>query len=220
MIKAFSGVCLGIVVVAGCSSGQAAAPSAGVDAEARRLGEALLTVPTGMEVAYGPETGAFGELRATKMGIAAMRQAKFDRPACASAGQLDAAGPDVKGAPAAVVAFSSRGGSLTEALVALPPGRTDFPGDLPEGCTSYKATVNGTPVTYRTTALDLPAVGDESRAFMTTASGGGSSTQIGSVAIRHRNVVMSLLVIGTTVKGNQLEQQSRQAYARLLKVVK
>lgn len=218
MIKAFSGICLGIVVVAGCSSGQAAAPPAGVDA--RRLGEALLTVPTGMDVAYGPETGAFGELRATKMGIAAMRQAKFDRPACASAGQLDAAAPDVKGAPAAVVAFSSRGGSLTEALVALPAGRTDFPGDLPEGCTSYKATVNGTPVTYRTTALDLPAVGDESRAFMTTASGGGSSTQIGSVAIRHRNVVMSLLVIGTTVKSSQLEQQSRQAYARLLKVVK
>lgn len=224
MNKTLSGICLGIVVLTGCSSGEAAlAPSpspAGVDAEARRLGEALLDAPDGMQVSYGPEIGAFGSLKATQMGLAAMKRATFDRPKCAAAGQLDAEAPDVKVAPAAIVAFSSKEGSLTQALVALAPGRTDFPGALPEGCTSYKATVQGTVVTYRTRELKLPSMGDQSRAFLTTATGGGNSTQIGSVAIRHRNVVMSLLVIGKAVKERSLERQSRQASARLLKVVK
>lgn len=218
MIKAFSGICLGVVVLAGCAAGEAAAPpvtptssNSGVAGGARRLGEALIKAPAGMQVAYGPETGAFGSLRATTMGKEAMRQATFNKPQCATTGQLDA--DQVKDAPAAVVSFSSAKGSLTHALVSLSSSDVDFPRPLDPGCASYKATVQGAVVTYKTKELKLPRMGDASRAFQTTANG----TQIGSVAIRYRNVVMSVVVIGRVVN---LERQSRQAYARLLQVVK
>ncbi|WP_345393776.1 hypothetical protein [Nonomuraea salmonea] len=148
MRQAVSGIFLGTLVLAGCSATEdkpaapaASAPSAPSAAETDRLRAALLPVPKGMSVAYGPETGAFGSLKSTQQGLEAVRQAKLQHPECAGAAQLDAAKTDVAKSPAAVIAFSAERGSISQAVVSLP--KPDFPAALPEKCASYTADVGG-----------------------------------------------------------------------------
>ncbi|NUR83569.1 MAG: hypothetical protein HOY71_05715, partial [Nonomuraea sp.] len=137
-----------MMAIAGCSSGEtgskaagSASPSASApsSAEASRLRAALLPAPKGMRIAYGPELGAFGSLKSTQQGLAAIRQAKLERPECAGAAQLDAARPEVAKAPAAVIAFSAARGSITQAVVSMPAAA--LPEPLPQQCAAYKATV-------------------------------------------------------------------------------
>ncbi|MFI6505121.1 hypothetical protein [Nonomuraea typhae] len=201
------------MLVSGCSGGQAAAPpSTPAPLDAARLRAALLPTPQGMTVSYGPETGAYGSLKATKQGLEALRSAKVDKPGCAGLGQLDPA--KLGAAPAAVVAYSSKQGSITQAIVV-----TDaFPGPIPARCASYKADVDGTKVTYRTDALDMPKRGDQSRAFLTTATSRGSSAQIGAVMIARKGVVTSLLVLGKEVKKDGLAELGRLADEKLARI--
>ncbi|MEU4698671.1 hypothetical protein [Nonomuraea dietziae] len=172
------------------------------------LGAALLPAPAGMRVAYGPESGPYGTLRATGAGPAATRRSS----SCATTPALDAAAPEVRSAPAAVVAYSSEAGSVTQALVELPAA---FPAELPGRCASYRAVVDGERVTYTTRQIDLPPLGDRSRAYVTAVSGGGQRLEVGSVAVVRGRVVMSLLVVAREVKEAGLAEQSRKAYERL-----
>ncbi|MFC4111535.1 hypothetical protein [Nonomuraea zeae] len=217
-----------MMVLAGCSSGEEAggpaasppSPSAqsSQSAESARLRAALLPVPKGMSIAYGPELGAFGSLKSIQQGLAAIRQAKLQRPECAGAAQLDAAQPDVAAAPAAVIAFSAARGSITQAVVAMPA--ETFPQTLPKQCASYTAEVSGTRVTYKTKALDMPAKGDQSRAYLTTAAGGEKNAQIGSVMIRRGTLIMSMLVVGQRVKQQGLFELARLADQNLARVTR
>ncbi|MFI7105333.1 hypothetical protein ACIBK9_03395 [Nonomuraea sp. NPDC050227] len=215
-----------MMVVAGCSAGEAdnqaagsAQPAASSSAvEAARLRAALLPVPKGMRIAYGPEMGAFGSLKSTQEGLAAIQQAKLERPECAGAAQLDAAKPEVARAPAAVIAFSAARGSITQAVVSMPSA--SMPAPLPPQCALYKATVEGADVTYRTAKLAMPARGDESRAYLTTASGGDKRAQIGSVVIRRAHLIMSMLVVGEKVKAAGLYELARLADQNLARVTR
>jgi hypothetical protein len=226
MLRAISGVCLSMMVIAGCSSGETAAPrkaaaqSSGSTAavEAARLRAALLPVPKGMRIAYGPETGAFGSLKSTQQGLEAVRQAKLDRPECAGAAQLDADKPEMAKAPAAVIAFAADRGSITQAVVALPGA--SFPAPLPAQCAAYQADVRGTQVTYKTRDLAMPARGDQSRAYLTTATGGKNAAQVGSVVIRRGNLIMSMLVVGRRVKPEGLFELGRLADQNLARVTR
>lgn len=223
MLKAFSGICLSMTVIAGCSASEVAeqpvrtaqAPSPS-SALASKLRAVLLPVPKGMRVVHGPEVGPYGALKSTKQGLEAVRQTRLSRPECAGAPQLDPARPEIARAPAAVVAFASDRGSISQAVVALPPAA--FPGPLPGQCGTYTADVHGTEVTYRTQDLDMPRQGDESRAYLTTASGGERNAQIGSVVIRRGNVVMSLMVVGKEVKRAGLLELGRLADQNLSRV--
>ncbi len=223
MLKAFLGICLSMTVIAGCSASEVAeqpvrtaqAPSPS-SAMAGKLRAALLPVPKGMRVVHGPEVGPYGALKSTKQGLEAVRQTRLSRPECAGAPQLDPARPEIARAPAAVVAFASDRGSISQAVVALPPAA--FPGPLPGQCGTYTADVHGTEVTYRTQDLDMPRQGDESRAYLTTASGGERNAQIGSVVIRRGNVVMSLMVVGKEVKRAGLLELGRLADQNLSRV--
>ncbi|MFG1947448.1 hypothetical protein [Nonomuraea sp. NPDC048826] len=206
-----------MTVIAGCSSEKAAAPAPAAStppsppspAESAKLRAALLPVPKGMKVAYGPEVGTYGELKSTKQGLEAIRQAKLEHPECAGAAQLDAARPEIAKAPAAVIGFTSDRGAITQAVVALPAA--DFPGPLPGQCDTYRAQVRGTEVTYHTRDLAMPRQGDESRAYLTTASGGDRQAQIGTVTIRRGGLVMSLMVVGREVKRTGLLELGRLA---------
>ncbi|MGW0807241.1 hypothetical protein [Nonomuraea sp. NPDC002799] len=213
-----------MTVIAGCSSaGDAPAPAASAPPsqtsdEAARLRAALLPVPKGMRIAYGPELGAFGSLKSTQQGLAALRQAKLQRPECAGAAQLDAAKPEVAGAPAAVIAFAAARGSITQAVVSMP--NAGFPAPLPRQCVSYTAEVSGTQVTYETKSLSMPAKGDESRAYLTSAAGGEKNAQIGSVMIRRGTLIMSMLVVGQQVKPQGLYELARLADQNLARVTR
>ncbi|NRQ32295.1 hypothetical protein HII36_10660 [Nonomuraea sp. NN258] len=213
-----------MMVVAGCAaadeqkSGQAGQPSPSASVDAARLRAALLPVPKGMTIAYGPETGAFGALKSTQQGLAAVRQAKLERPECAGAAQLDAARPEVAKAPAAVIAFAAQRGSITQAVVSLPG--TAFPDPLPAQCAAYQADVRGTQVTYKTRDLRMPPRGDRSRAYLTTAAGGKQNAQIGSVMIRRGNLIMSMLVVGQRVKPRGLFELGRLADQNLARVTR
>ncbi|MFG3437891.1 hypothetical protein ACGF0J_11690 [Nonomuraea sp. NPDC047897] len=218
-----------MTLLAGCSSGEAtpaartapATPATSVtpagpaaaQAAAGRLRAALLPAPGGMRVVHGPETGAFGSLAATRQGVEAARRAKLERPECAGAAQLDATRPTLAGAPAAVVAYASDTGSITQALVELPSPA--FPPPLPRQCATYEARVDGVKVTYRTRELDMPRRGDESRAYLTTTSGGADDTQVGTVVLRRGPVVMSLLVVGREVEPSGLYELGRLADRKL-----
>ncbi|MFI6534840.1 hypothetical protein ACIBHY_20465 [Nonomuraea sp. NPDC050547] len=203
-----------MAVSVGCSSGQAAgpSPSAKKPVDAARLGAGLLSAPNGMSVAYGPETGAYGSLKATKQGMAALKEAKVSEPDCAGVGQLDPA--ELGGAPAAVVAYSSKDGSITQAIVA-----TDtFPEPVPARCAKYRAEVAGAKVTYRTVTLKMPARGERSHAFVTTAVSDGKAAQISAMVIARKGVVTSLLVIGTKVKKEGLNELARLADEKLARI--
>ncbi|MCA2186346.1 hypothetical protein [Nonomuraea cavernae] len=221
------------MVIAGCSAGRAAEPvadatpsapttpatsvaSSAPPVDAGRLRLALLPAPQGMRVVHGPETGAFGSLESTKKGLAAARQVSLARPECAGAAQLDAGEPALANAPAAVVAYASDRGSITQALVAMPS--PVFPPPLPAQCADYTADVEGTRVTYGTRQLTMPRQGDESRAYLTTAVGGGQNAQVGSVVIRRGNVILSLLVVGRKVKSGGLFQLAQVADRQLAKI--
>lgn len=213
MLKAFSGVCLSMMLIAGCSGGEPATPAPAkpdpAAAEAARLSAALLPAPTGMRVTHGPETGAYGALNATKQGMEAVRLARVENSGCSGIGQLDPA--QVSKAPTAVVAYSSDTGSITQALVA-----TDtFPGPMPKKCAKYEATVSGKKVTYTTKAVGLPKWGEQARGFLTTVQSDGETGQIGAVLIRRANVVMSLLVVGTKVKKDGLIELGKLADEKL-----
>ncbi|MFI6484865.1 hypothetical protein ACIBH1_43580 [Nonomuraea sp. NPDC050663] len=222
MRKSFAALFLGGALLAGCGS---ESPVPAADARAAtaapsskgtgRLGAALLTAPAGMQVSYGPEIGPYGSLKATRLGQEAVRQAKLDRPECASTGQLDANAPAVKGSQAAVIAFASQTSSLTQSLVELPANKAVLPGPLAKQCRRYRADVGGQAVTYATQELRVPKVGDGTRAFLTTASGNGPSVQIGSGVVRHGNVIMSILMVGSKVKYDDLNRNIRQAYQKL-----
>ncbi|MFB4283824.1 MULTISPECIES: hypothetical protein [unclassified Nonomuraea] len=222
MHKAISGVFVTTLVIAGCSSGEeptapaASAPPSASAADTARLRAALLPVPKGMSVAYGPELGAFGTLKSTQQGLAAVRQAKVQRPECAGAAQLDAAKPEVAKSPAAVIAFSAARGSITQAVVSLPSAA--FPAPLPRQCASYTADVGGSQVTYKTRTLDMPAKGDQSRAYLTTAVGDKNNAQIGSVMIRRGTLIMSMLVVGQRVKPQGLYALANLADQNLARV--
>ncbi|TMS00055.1 hypothetical protein [Nonomuraea basaltis] len=225
MLKVMSGICLSMMAIAGCSPGETAtAPAASAprpspsSADAARLRPALLPVPEGMSVAYGPELGAFGSLKSTQQGLAAVRQARLERPECAGAAQLDAAKPDIAKSPAAVVAFAAARGSITQAVVSLPS--ETFPAPLPRQCASYTADVRGTKVSYRTRILPMPAKGDQSRAYLTTAAGGEKGAQIGSVMIRRGTLIMSMLVVGQKVKPTGLYELADLADKNLARVAK
>lgn len=207
MFKAVSGICTVVALISGCAVTEKAAPSS-APVPAPGLGAALLPAPAGMRVAYGPESGPYGTLRATGAGPAATRRSS----SCATTPALDAAAPEVRSAPAAVVAYSSDAGSVTQALVELPAA---FPAELPGRCASYRAVVDGERVTYTTRQIDLPPLGDRSRAYVTAVSGGGQRLEVGSVAVVRGRVVMSLLVVAREVKEAGLAEQSRKAYERL-----
>ncbi|MGP3961315.1 hypothetical protein ACTWPT_35490 [Nonomuraea sp. 3N208] len=224
MRKAISGICLSMVAVAGCSSDEtAAAPAASTpptasSADAAKLRAALLPAPAGMRISYGPELGAFGSLKSTQQGLAAVRQTKLERPECAGAAQLDAAKPDVAKAPAAVIAFAAERGSITQAVVRLPSA--SFPAPLPEQCTSYSANVGGSKISYKTRILPMPTKGDQSRAYLTTAADGQKNAQIGSIMIRRGTLIMSMLVVGKDVKPTGLYELADLADQNLGRVPK
>ncbi|MBF8193387.1 hypothetical protein ITP53_48495 [Nonomuraea sp. K274] len=237
MLKAISGICLSMVVIAGCSSGEStpapAAPaspsqsgestqssgqSSAKSADSATLRAALLGAPKGMRIAYGPEIGAFGSLKSTKEGLEAVRQAKMERPECAGASQLDAAKPEIAKAPAAVISFAAGQNSITQAVVSLP---TDaFPEALSKQCASYTANVSGTQVSYRTRTLAMPAKGDQSRAYITTATGGDQNAQIGSILIRRKNLITSMLVVGRQVKQKGMYELADLADQNLARVTR
>ncbi|MEO3869844.1 hypothetical protein ABGB18_13535 [Nonomuraea sp. B12E4] len=225
MRKAISGICLGMMAMAGCSAEEkpAADPAASVPpspsaAESAKLRSALLPVPKGMRVAYGPELGAFGSLKSTQEGLAAVRQAKLRRPECAGSAQLDADRPDVAKAPAAVIAFAADRGSITQAVVSMPA--PVFPDPLPRECANYTADVAGTPVAYRTKMLSMPPKGDQSRAYLTTAKGGEENAEIGSVMIRRGTMIMSMLVVGKQVQPQGLYELAHLADQNLAQAAK
>ncbi|MFI7701949.1 hypothetical protein [Nonomuraea sp. NPDC049480] len=227
MLKAISGICLGMMAVAGCSSGEASTPAPAAaskppstSADAARLRAALLPVPEGMHISYGPELGAFGSLKSTQQGLAAVRQARLERPECAGAAQLDVAKPDIAKAPAAVIAFAADRGSITQAVVSLPSAA--FPAPLPKQCASYSADVGGAKVAYKTRTLPMPVKGDQSRAYLTTATGGEKNdhAQIGSVMIRRGSLIMSMLVVGRQVKPDGLYDLAKLADQNLSRVTR
>ncbi|MEV0613715.1 hypothetical protein AB0I81_10370 [Nonomuraea sp. NPDC050404] len=222
MRKAIPSIFLSTLVIAGCSAAEevkapaAKVPVSQTSVESARLRAALLPVPKGMSVAYGPELGAFGTLKSTQQGLAAVRRAQAEQPGCAGAAQLDAAKPEVAKSPAAVIAFSAARGSITQAVVSMPA--ETFPAPLPKQCVDYTADVGGTRVTYRTKTLKMPARGDQSRAYLTTAAGGKSNAQIGSVMIRRGKLIMSMLVVGQQVKPQGLYELASLADQNLAKV--
>ncbi|SDL11406.1 hypothetical protein [Nonomuraea jiangxiensis] len=224
MRKTISGICLGMMAMAGCSAEQPASapahstPPSPSAAETARLRSALLPVPKGMRVAYGPELGAFGSLKSTQQGLAAVRQAKLQRPECAGSAQLDADRPDVAKAPAAVIAFAADRGSITQAVVSMPSAV--FPDPLPRECADYTADVAGTKVAYRTRVLAMPPKGDQSRAYLTSAKGGDQNAEIGSVMIRRGTMIMSMLVVGKQVQPQGLYELARLADQNLAQVAK
>ncbi|MEV4892227.1 DNA/RNA helicase domain-containing protein [Nonomuraea sp. NPDC055795] len=121
---------------------------------------------------------------------------------------------ELGGAPAAVVAYSSKDGSITQAIVA-----TDtFPGPVPARCAKYRAEVAGAKVTYRTVTLKMPARGERSHAFVTTAVSDGKAAQIAAMVIARKGVVTSLLVIGTKVKKEGLNELARLADEKLARI--
>ena len=138
MLKAFSGICLSMTVMAGCAASgvaeqpvktaQAPSPSA---ARAAKLRAVLLPAPKGMSLVYGPEIGAFGSLKSTQQGLGG-RPAGQAEPAGVRRGAPARPGkpgdrPRARGRDRVLL----RAGLDQPGLVSIPPAA--FPGPLPAG---------------------------------------------------------------------------------------
>ncbi|GAA0375714.1 hypothetical protein Acor_73440 [Acrocarpospora corrugata] len=195
-------------------------PPAPTTGGAASLAEVLLTHVDGMRRVYGPESGAFGGLHATQAGMHALGQAKLDKPQCRFAGQLDARA--VADAPGAVVAFATPAAgttgparTVTEAVVMA----GWFPETPPMECARFTATVAGQEIVYVTAPVRGPGWGDDTQGFLTTAETDGQHTNIGTVVMKYRGVLMSLLVVGAKVNHADVIRQSELALANLRRVL-
>ncbi|WP_218041698.1 hypothetical protein [Acrocarpospora macrocephala] len=144
----------------------------------------------------------------------------MDKPQCRSSGQLDARA--LAEAPGAVVSFAtpSVGSSGPTRTVTQAVMVADwFPGTPPADCARYTATIGTETIAYVTTPVTAPGWGEDAQGFFTTAETGRLRTNIGSVVVKYRGVLMSLLVVGANVTRADVIRQADLASENLRRVV-
>ncbi|WP_283139675.1 hypothetical protein [Rhizohabitans arisaemae] len=189
---------------------------------AQDLRGALLGEVPGLRRAYGPEAGLYGALRATRLGNEAMAKAELNKPQCRKIGQIDPTSVHVRNSPAAVIVFGKEGFSLTEALIALAPEEAVKPFEVkaPRECSAYRARVGKANFSYLTREMALEKLGDGFQGYLTRATGEGYDLQIGTATVRHRNVIVSLLVVGKEVGEKTVRKYAEEAYHKVSRTLR
>ncbi|WP_146159399.1 hypothetical protein [Allonocardiopsis opalescens] len=172
---------LSALTLAGCgddaSEESAQAATAAPSHSSGDLRSALMTEFSGTAAGENLEDGVYGELAIVQANDAARERVELDKPECQDAAEAWSRLPEIREAPAAVAVLDNDTTSITQVLVAAPPEAAETAVNTrpAENCLTYQATIqagedSSQTFTYEIENLDLEPVGENSRAFMVTAS--------------------------------------------------
>lgn len=145
------------------------------------------------------EAGTYSELVTVQHSEEVRASTELDKPECMDAanrwGDLDA----VRGAPASVAAYEWEQGNVSHILVQLDEDAAAeaLAVKSPEICEEYTATYeDGSSSDYGVTDLDVPPVGDESRAFSIQVSDDDGENHMYTVMYRNGGLLGTISVMG------------------------
>ncbi|WP_116244604.1 hypothetical protein [Nocardiopsis sp. FIRDI 009] len=191
---------IGLALTA-CGSAEEDQPAADPNAEAAaRLHEAQPTsVRDATLLPEGSESGTYAELATVQYSEQVRDSTEIDKPECVDAanrwGDLDG----VREAPASVAAYEWPEGSVSSMLVETDEETADeaMAIEPPASCESYNATyADGTSSEYGVRDLDMPEMGDESRAFLIEVRTGEEESRMLSVMYRNGSLLGMTSILG------------------------
>jgi hypothetical protein len=205
------------VSLAGCTSsssshGASAALSSakGDSFSAAKLRGALLTRVNGVGPASAAATGDYTSIAARGAG---QQAAKGAPKACAQATETGLDSAVLAGANAASVAFKVGGNELSELLAAAPgtAAASALTGRLPASCARYKASVDGTTVTYSVTESAVGGIGKQAKALNVSSAAAGSDA-VWMLVYRGTGFVGAVTVVGPNSSQTAVRELAQQAY--------
>ncbi|MCY9786866.1 hypothetical protein KIK06_23570 [Nocardiopsis sp. EMB25] len=185
----------------GGGSAEEEQPPADPNAEAAtRLQEAQPTsVRDATLLPEGSESGTYSELATVQYSEQVRESTEIDKPECVDAanrwGDLDG----VRGAPASVAAYEWPEGSVSSMLVEVDEETAveAMAVEPPGSCESYNATyADGTSSEYGVRDLDMPEMGDGSRAFLIEVRTGEEESRMLSVMYRNGTLLGMTSILG------------------------
>jgi hypothetical protein len=145
------------------------------------------------------EAGTYSELVTVQYSEEVRASTELDKPECMDAanrwGDLDT----VRGAPASVAAYEWDRGNVSHILVQLDEDAAAEALSVkpPQACAEYTATYeDGSSSDYGVTDLDVPQVGDESRAFSIQVSDDDGENHMYTVMYRNGGLLGTTSVMG------------------------
>lgn len=204
-LRTATALTLGVALLTGGLAG------CGADEEAQRtgdsaavtaadLGQAQLTeFKDAKPVPDQTESGSYAKLETVQQAERLRKATTLDKPACMDAVNQWGGLEEVRSAPTSLATFTTRDTTITHMLVHLPGGAARKAVDIapPEDCDTYQATAaDGTKSSYSLSALDLPTVGDESRAFLVETEVNDRPTKLYSLIYRQGDRLGTTSVLG------------------------
>ncbi|MFI6576724.1 hypothetical protein ACIBFB_13050 [Nocardiopsis sp. NPDC050513] len=192
------------LALSACGSGGEEQEQAAADPNAEAAARLHEAQPTSFRDATllpeGSESGTYAELATVQYSEQVRESTEIDKPECVDAanrwGDLDS----VRAAPASVAAYEWPGGSVSSVLVELDEEEAaEAMGvEPPSSCTTYSATyADGTSSEYGVRELDMPGIGDESRAFLVEVRTGDEASHMLSLLYRNGGLLGATSVLGS-----------------------
>lgn len=158
-----------------------------------------LNVKDATPMPEGSESGTYSDLVTVQYSEEVRAATVLDKPECLDAanrwGELDA----VREAPASVAAYEWEPGTISHILVQLDEDAAAeaLATEPPESCSEYTATYeDGTSSDYGVADLDLPEVGDGSRAFTVQVTDDAGENHMYTVMYRNGGLLGTVSIMG------------------------
>jgi hypothetical protein len=221
---------LAALAVAGCSNGgssshtaqaaddNAANASTTSTYTAAQLRNALIGKINGEAPAAPVESGAYGSLAEVKATKDSMKGVKVTPSKCAQSAVTGFNSPAFAGVPASVSTFRVGNNGISEVLLS-PSSSTAAQAlakQVPDGCSTYKATVDGKTFTYTVKEQTVQNVAKAARAMNIKASG-SQSIDVWSVVYKADNFVGAVTIVGPNASQAVATALANQAYTHAAK---
>ncbi|MBR8741000.1 hypothetical protein [Nocardiopsis sp. MG754419] len=145
------------------------------------------------------ESGTYSELVTVQYSEEVRASTELDKPECLDAANRWGDLESVRQAPASVAAYEWERGTMSHILVELDEdAAADALGTRPpETCAEYTATYeDGSSSDYGVTDLELPSIGDESRAFAIQVTDDGGENHMHTVMYRNGGILGTTSIMG------------------------
>jgi hypothetical protein len=212
---------LAALAVAGCSSGGSSTQATDQSAAnvqsaytASQLQSALLSKVNGQAPSAPVESGAYGSLAEVKATKSSMKGVSVSPAKCAQTTMTGFNSPAFANVPATVATFHVGSNGISEVLLAPSSSTAQLAlsKQIPAGCNTYSATVNGKTYTYSVSEQDLSNLGQQARAMNIKASG-AQSVDVWSVVYRADKFVGAVTIVGPAATESTATALASQAYS-------
>jgi hypothetical protein len=204
---------------AGATSTAGLAASAGqaepASFTATQLQGALLGTVNGAAPAAPAEAGAYGALPDVETSKASMRGVTVTPAKCAQATVTGFNSSTFADAPASVVTFRVGKDGVSEVIVSASQETAlrALASRLPDGCSHYKATVDGKTFSYAVKESSVTGIAEQARALNVKAAG-YADVNVWSVVYRGSGFVGAVTIVGPDASEQGAKVLAGQAYNR------